>query len=100
MPATVSAHKISKAHLFCVQIGNGERILDKTKLTTRLMQAHCKLPTSINRKAKIFHPVSLFALPPAITTAYAISVANSIAAVKLIINPTLLHIEQKYRSEV
>jgi hypothetical protein len=62
------------------------------------MLAHWSTPTATSINVKTFHPLSLFCLPPIRTTAKATSVANSNTAAKLIMNPTLLHMEQKYRS--
>lgn len=59
------------------------------------MAANWMTATTINNILKIFHPRSLFALPPVMMVTNPTRVASSATVAKLMRNPTVRHIAQK-----
>lgn len=72
---------------------NGEDIL-----TTKLMLATCTATDVIIITLSTVHPVSLSFFPPERMMIYATIPSDIRTTAKVIRNPTLRHIEQKYRS--
>ena len=89
---------IKEESLYIMSVIFFSHVFKIQKLTTMPMAATWQTTTTPNRPAHIFQPPSLLLLPPNSTTAKATKVANSSTTEKFIRKPTLLHMEQKYRS--